>query len=116
MPGGGDTRPLPVGAIVQAGPDSAGRPQRIRKMAYLLRSLAIIGAIAVHSPTHREADTATTQAAARRQEAPARGLDLRQGAESLLAAREAAEILAGLDPALREKVIALGLKAAASSR
>ena len=70
-------------------------------MAYLLRKIAIIGLIAVNSPVHsgKPAAEALPQAA----EAVRSGA--RNLAGGLTAAREAAEILAGMDPALRERVL-----------
>ena len=86
-------------------------------MAYLLRKIAIIGLIAVNSPVHggkpAEADLpqAVRQAAeadlpqAVRQAAETVRTETRNVAGSLTAAREAAEILAGMDPALRERIL-----------
>jgi len=74
-------------------------------MAHLLRKIAIIGLIAWNSPVHsgKPAETAlpqTVRQAVETAEAGARGV-----AGSLTAAREAAQILAGLDPAMRERVL-----------
>ena len=74
-------------------------------MAYLLRKIAIIGLIAVNSPVHsgKPADTALPQAV--RQVTETVRTESRTVAGSLTAAREAAEILAGMDPALRERIL-----------
>lgn len=74
-------------------------------MAYLLRKIAIIGLIAVNSPVHsgKPADAALPQAMW--QAAETARTETRTVAGSLTAAREAAEILAGMDPALRERIL-----------
>lgn len=74
-------------------------------MAYLLRKIAIIGLIAVNSPVHsgKPADVALPQAV--RQAAETVRTETRNVAGSLTAAREAAEILAGMDPVLRERIL-----------
>ncbi len=74
-------------------------------MAYLLRKIAIIGLIAVNSPVHsgKPADAALPQAV--RQVTETVRTESRTVAGSLTAAREAAEILAGMDPALRERIL-----------
>ena len=74
-------------------------------MAYLLRKIAIIGLIAVNSPVHsgKPADAALPQAA--RQITETVRAEGRAVAGSLTAAREAAEILAGMDPVLRERIL-----------
>jgi hypothetical protein len=74
-------------------------------MAYLLRKIAIIGLIAVNSPVHsgKPADAALPQAVRQTSET-VRG-ETRNVAGSLTAAREAAEILAGMDPVLRERIL-----------
>jgi hypothetical protein len=74
-------------------------------MAHLLRKIAIIGLIAVNSPVHsgKPADAALPQAV--RQAAETVRTEGRSVAGSLTAAREAAEILAGMDPALRERIL-----------
>lgn len=83
-------------------------------MAYLMRSLALIGAIAFNSPVHGDktgdkAD-ATLQAAVH-----AIGqIDTKKALSGVAAAREAAEILAGLDPETRSRVLALTLGAGAA--
>lgn len=74
-------------------------------MAYLLRKIAIIGLIAVNSPVHsgKPADAALPQAV--RQVTETVRAETRNVAGSLTAAREAAEILAGMDPAVRERIL-----------
>lgn len=75
-------------------------------MAHLLRKIAIIGLIAVNSPVHSgkpAADAAPPQAM--RQVAETVRTEARSVAGSLTAAREAAEILAGMDPVLRERIL-----------
>lgn len=74
-------------------------------MAYFLRKVAIIGLIAVNSPVHSDktADTSLPQSVRHAVEAAHAGA--RNAAGSLTAAREAAEILAGLDPAMRERIL-----------
>ena len=74
-------------------------------MAYLLRKIAIIGLIAVNSPVHsgKPADAALPQTA--RQITETVRAEGRAVAGSLTAAREAAEILAGMDPVLRERIL-----------
>lgn len=74
-------------------------------MAYLLRKIAIIGLIAVNSPVHsgKPADTDLPQAV--RQVAETVRTETRNAAGNLTAAREAAEILAGMDPVLRERIL-----------
>ena len=74
-------------------------------MAHLLRKIAIIGLIAVNSPVHggKPADDALPSAV--RQATETVRAETRGIAGSLTAAREAAEILAGMDPALRERIL-----------
>ena len=67
-------------------------------MAYILRSIAVIGAIAFHSPTHER------PVAARNEVAPS-AIDAALGA--IESAREAAAVLAALDPQTRETVLAM---------
>lgn len=74
-------------------------------MAHLLRKIAIIGMIAVNSPVHSgkpaDADLPRTV----RQVTETVRAETRNVAGSLTAAREAAEILAGMDPVLRERIL-----------
>lgn len=82
-------------------------------MAYILRSLAVIGVIALHSPVHgersQEHDTAAT---ARRVAASLPRVDAPAAMSSLTAAREAAQIFAGLDPETRQRLIEIAAAAA----
>lgn len=83
-------------------------------MAYILRSLAVIGVIALNSPVHggksgAEETIRTLQAGAA---AAAASPDPRGLAHGLTAAREAAQILAGLDPETRNRMLALAAAAA----
>jgi len=79
-------------------------------MAYILRSLAVIGVIALNSPVESEkpADGGAI-ATARRLVKSATQIDAGGAAQSLTAAREAAQILAGLDPETRQRVLAMAL-------
>ncbi len=81
-------------------------------MAHLLRKIAIIGLIAVNSPVHsgKPADADLPQAA--RQATETARSEMRNVAGSLTAAREAAEILAGMDPVLRERILHAAASAA----
>lgn len=74
-------------------------------MAHLLRKIAIIGMIAVNSPVHsgKPADADLPQAVRRATETVR--AETHNVAGSLTAAREAAEILAGMDPVLRERIL-----------
>lgn len=82
-------------------------------MAYILRSLAVIGVIALHSPVHgersQERDTAAT---ARKVAASLPRVDAPTAMSSLTAAREAAQIFAGLDPETRQRLIEMAAAAA----
>ncbi|OYW67524.1 MAG: hypothetical protein B7Z40_06930 [Bosea sp. 12-68-7] len=82
-------------------------------MAYILRSLAVIGVIALNSPVHgersQEYDAAAT---ARRVAASLPRVDAPAAMSSLTAAREAAQIFAGLDPETRQRLIEMAAAAA----
>lgn len=82
-------------------------------MAYILRSMAVIGVIALNSPVHGgksgEADPAP---AIREPAAVSLPVELRSAGGALTAAREAAQILAGLDPDTRERLMNLAASAA----
>ena len=87
-------------------------------MAYILRSLAVVGVIALNSPVHGSKsgeDHAAQNAAqtARNIVKAAAQVDGRSAINGLTAAREAAQILAGLEPQTRERVLALAAAAAA---
>lgn len=75
-------------------------------MAHFLRKAAIIGLIAMNSPVQsgKPADAARPETA--RQVASAARAEPHAAMGSLVAAREAAQILAGLDPELRGRVLA----------
>ena len=77
-------------------------------MAYILRSLAVIGVIALNSPVHGErSDAGGTVATVRTVARAAAQVDANGAMSSITAAREAAQILAGLDPETRQRVMAL---------
>ncbi|PZU93492.1 MAG: hypothetical protein DI527_06490 [Chelatococcus sp.] len=82
-------------------------------MAYILRSLAVIGVIALNSPVHggRSADHDRPQHA-QDHVASAAPTELRGANGAISAAREAAQILAGLDPETRERLLTLAATAA----
>lgn len=92
-------------------------------MAYILRSIAVIGVIALNSPVLGERTAGGETPAAAREAAKAPGpIDakaaLGTAMHGVTAAREAAQILAGLDPATRERLMGLaaaGAKAQAES-
>jgi hypothetical protein len=82
-------------------------------MAYLLRSLAVIGVIALNSPVHDGKPGADDARQPVRAAAPAAApLDVRSAVNGMTAAREAAQILAGLDPETRSRMLALTAAAA----
>jgi hypothetical protein len=107
------TRSFDLRAIVTRSPGAGASarsrhpPEREQTMAYLLRSLAIIGVIALNSPVHggKPAD-ATLAGTARAALRSATGIDAKAAASNLMAAREAAQILAGLDAQTRERLLA----------
>lgn len=89
-------------------------PATETSMAYILRTLAVVGVIALNSPVHggkSEADEAA-DGAQRRASGAAPSFDARGAANGLTAAREAAQILAGLDPETRQRMLALAAAAA----
>lgn len=82
-------------------------------MAYLLRSLALIGVIALNSPVHgtkSEPDTAPFDAKAAI--AVLAKIDPKAALQGAASLREAAEVLAGLEPETRARVLALAAAAA----
>jgi hypothetical protein len=82
-------------------------------MAYILRSLAVIGVIALNSPVHDGKSMASSAVdAARGVAKSAARIDSHGAMQSLTAAREAAQILAGLDPDTRQRVLSLALPGA----
>lgn len=85
-------------------------------MAYLFRSLAVIGVIAFHSPVHSgKSETDSPREALRSAAAVASQIDAKTAMNGVAAAREAAQILAGLDPETRSRVISLAVGAAAKA-
>lgn len=84
-------------------------------MAYLLRSMALIGVIALNSPVHGGKSAPEAPAFDAKAAIAVLGqIDpkaVMQGATSL---REAAEVLAGLEPETRARVLALATAAATS--
>lgn len=82
-------------------------------MAYLLRSLAIVGVIALNSPVHGtksepEAPAVDAKAAI----AILAKIDPKAALQGATSLREAAEVLAGLEPETRARVLALAASAA----
>lgn len=83
-------------------------------MAYILRSLAVIGVIALNSPVHGGRPAGHDQAPRTPEPAAHTMLaEIRSANGALSAAREAAQILAGLDPETRERLMTLAATAAA---
>ncbi len=82
-------------------------------MAYLMRSLALIGIIAFNSPVHGEKNADRADAATREIAQAIGRLEPEALVTGVAAAREAAQILSGLDPQTRSRVLAL---AAGSAR
>lgn len=75
-------------------------------MAHLMRKVAIIGFIAMNSPLLAgKSDDVPPAAPAVHQASAAGGPTQRGGDGGLTAAREAAQILAALDPAIRDRVL-----------
>ncbi len=94
---------------------SAARRNGDTEMAYILRSLAVIGVIALNSPVHggrsdTDGATETVRSVAR----IAGQIDARSAMQGVTAAREAAEILAGLDPDTRKRLLDMTLQATAA--
>ena len=82
-------------------------------MAYLLRSLAIVGVIALNSPVHgtkSEPDSLAVDAKAAI--AILAKIDPKAALQGATSLREAAEVLAGLEPETRARVLALAANAA----
>lgn len=83
-------------------------------MAYLLRSLAVIGVIALNSPVQSDKPAESGAASALHGLAKsATQIDAHGAMQSLAAAREAAQILANLDPETRQRMLALAVPAIA---
>ncbi len=81
-------------------------------MAYILRSLAVIGVIALNSPVLERAEDHGTTATVRAVARAASQIDAHGAVSSLTAARETAQIIAGLDPETRQRMMALAASAA----
>ena len=82
-------------------------------MAYILRSLAVIGVIALNSPVNSERpDAPHAPATARSVARTAIPFHPHEAASSLTAAREAAQIIAGLDPETRQRLLEMAASAA----
>jgi hypothetical protein len=82
-------------------------------MAYLLRSLAIVGVIALNSPVHgtkSEPEAAVIDAKAAI--AILAKIDPKAALQGAVSLREAAEVLAGLEPETRARVLAMAASAA----
>jgi hypothetical protein len=85
-------------------------------MAYLFRSLAVIGIIAFNSPVHSgKSETDGAREALRSVAAVASQVDVKTAMNGVAAAREAAQILAGLDPETRSRVLSLAASATAKA-
>ena len=83
------------------------------KMAYLLRSLAIVGVIALNSPVHgTKSEPDTLMVDARAAIAILAKIDPKAALQGAASVREAAEVLAGLEPETRARVLALAASAA----
>lgn len=84
-------------------------------MAYILRSLAVIGVIALNSPVHGGRGSEDAPLEAVRSAARIAGqIDTQAAMNTVTAAREAAQILAGLEPEMRKRVLELTLQAGAA--
>lgn len=85
-------------------------------MAHLLRKVAIIGLIAWNSPVHSGKPAEAPLPQTVRQAVGTAEAGVRGVTGSLTAAREAAQILAGLDPAMRERVLSAAAATTATTR
>ncbi|SFB93337.1 hypothetical protein SAMN05428997_10343 [Bosea sp. CRIB-10] len=82
-------------------------------MAYLLRSLAIVGVIALNSPVHgTKSEPDTLMVDAKAAIAILAKIDPKAALQGAASVREAAEVLAGLEPETRARVLALAASAA----
>jgi hypothetical protein len=82
-------------------------------MAYLLRSLAIVGVIALNSPVHgTKSEPEPLAVDARAAIAILTKIDPKAALQGATSLREAAEVLAGLEPETRARVLALAANAA----
>ncbi len=93
-------------------------------MAYIFRSIVVIGIIALNSPVHSgKAESSMTETTRPGETARSHVLSAAREAvgtaiHGATAAREAAQIMAGLDPETRDKLLGLasaGLKAQAEA-
>jgi len=85
-------------------------------MAYLLRSLAIVGVIALNSPVHgTKSEPEALAIDAKSAIAILAKIDPKAALQGAASIREAAEVLAGLEPETRARVLALAANAATRS-
>ncbi len=108
-----DTRSFDPGAMVRSSVGWGARNRMGTKMAYLLRSMAIVGVIALNSPvygTKSEPDALIVDAKAAI--AILAKIDPKAALQGAASIREAAEVLAGLEPETRARVLALAASAA----
>lgn len=82
-------------------------------MAYLLRSLAIVGVIALNSPVHgTKSEPEAIVIDAKAAIAILAKIDPKAALQGAVSLREAAEVLAGLEPETRARVLAMAANAA----
>lgn len=82
-------------------------------MAYLLRSLAIVGVIALNSPVHgTKSESEAIVVDAKAAIAILAKIDPKAALQGAVSLREAAEVLAGLEPETRARVLAMAASAA----
>ncbi len=81
-------------------------------MAYVIRTLAIIGVIALNSPINGGKQAHEAGEALQAAAGAATRIDARTAMNSISAAREATQIIAGLDPATRNRMLTLAIAAA----
>lgn len=85
-------------------------------MAYILRSLAVIGVIALNSPANNDrSDAHHARAMTTSVARSVNSLQPHEAASSLTAAREAAQIIAGLDPETRQRLLEIAAAATRSA-
>jgi len=84
-------------------------------MAFIFRSIAVIGIIALNSPVHGDKawQSDLVEKAGNGARAAAH-IDRRHAAQTLTAAREAAELIAGLDPETRKHLTTRIIEAASA--
>jgi len=84
-------------------------------MAYLLRSLAIVGVIALNSPVHgTKSEPEALAVDAKAAMAILARIDPKAALQGAVSLREAAEVLAGLEPETRARVLAMATRAGES--